>query len=121
MTPTTPRGELKSHSVGPDRPHVAEPALAPDGRSAPKAVGRQAVLSALRSDGQQGDGRYPVAWLHITAPPDWQAMPTATSKCSCGRDRSAVGRRRVLALIADHEAHKTVCPLRAPQEGRTAA
>ncbi|MEU5274184.1 DUF1922 domain-containing protein [Streptomyces hygroscopicus] len=48
-------------------------------------------------------------------------MPTATSKCSCGRDRSAVGRRRVLALIADHEAHKTSCPLRSTQEEKNAA
>ncbi|MBD3004331.1 hypothetical protein IEJ02_09485 [Streptomyces sp. 5-10] len=62
-----------------------------------------------------------MAWLHITAPPDWQAMPTATSTCSCGRDRSAVGRRRVLALIADHEAHKTSCPLRSSREEKNAA
>ncbi|MEU8872406.1 hypothetical protein AB0D24_14760 [Streptomyces javensis] len=121
MTPTPPRRHLKSPSATPDRPQAAERAPVPDGRSAPEVVGRQAVPSALRSDEQQGDGRYPAAWLHITAPPDWRAVPTATSKCSCGRDRSAVGRRRVLALIADHEAHKTTCPLRTPQEGRNAA
>ncbi|MEU1941634.1 hypothetical protein ABZ554_04025 [Streptomyces sp. NPDC020125] len=62
-----------------------------------------------------------MAWLHITAPPNWRATPTATSKCACGWDRIAVGRRRVLALTADHEAHKNACPLRTPQEGRTAA
>ncbi|WP_458087034.1 hypothetical protein [Streptomyces malaysiensis] len=111
----------KSHTSTPTGPRPAKPALAPSGRSAPKDVARQGVPSALRSDQQQGDGRYPVAWLHITAPPDWRAVPTATSKCACGRDRSAVGRRRVLALIADHEAHKTACPLRTPQEGATAA
>ncbi|MBP8539773.1 DUF1922 domain-containing protein [Streptomyces sp. MK37H] len=82
---------------------------------------RQGVPSVSGLDGQQGDGRHPVAWLHITAPPDWQATPTATSKCACGRDRSAVGRRRVLALVADHEAHKTSCPLRSSQEEKNAA
>ncbi|WP_448329988.1 hypothetical protein [Streptomyces sp. DSM 41534] len=88
---------------------------------APEGAARQGVPSAPGSDGQRGDGRYPIAWLHITAPPDWQAMPTATSTCACGRDRSAVGRRRVLALIADHEAHKTSCPLRSSQEEKNAA
>ncbi|MBI0298733.1 hypothetical protein JBE04_30815 [Streptomyces sp. PRKS01-29] len=111
----------KSPTSTPTGPHPAEPAPASDGRSAPRNVGRKAVPSALLSDQQQGDGRYPVAWLHITAPPDWRAVPTATSKCACGRDRNAVGRRRVLALIADHEAHKTACPLRTPQEEATAA
>ncbi|MGK3106255.1 hypothetical protein [Streptomyces sp. WAC05858] len=116
-----PHPPIKSLPSTPDQPRTAEPASAPDGRSAPKDVGRKAVPSALRSDRQQGDGRYPVAWLRITAPPDWRAVPTATSKCACGRDRIAVGRRRVLALIADHEAHKNACPLRSSREGRTAA
>ncbi|QFR02614.1 hypothetical protein F9278_17635 [Streptomyces phaeolivaceus] len=60
-----------------------------------------------------------MAWLNIVAPRG--ATPTATSKCLCGRDRSAVGHRRVLALITDHTAHRDTCPLRTPQEGRTAA
>lgn len=115
------RPPIKSLPGTTDQTSPAEPAPAADGRSAPEVVGRKAVLSARRPDGHQGDGRYPVAWLHITAPPDRRAVPTAHSGCACGRDRSAVGRRRVLALIADHEAHKTVCPLRTPQEGRTAA
>ncbi|MFE2466788.1 hypothetical protein [Streptomyces mirabilis] len=84
----------------------------------PKGVA-EGVPTAVRPDPQQGDGRYPVAWLHICAPRG--AVPTATSKCLCGRDRSAVGRARVLALITDHEAHRDTCPLRTPQEGRTAA
>ncbi|MFE2181120.1 hypothetical protein [Streptomyces sp. NPDC059455] len=116
-----PHPPLKSLPNTTDQPRAAKPAPSRDGRSAPKDVGRKAVPSALRPDQQQGDGRYPVAWLRITAPPDWRAVPTATSKCACGRDRSAVGRRRVLALIADHEAHKDACPLRTPQEGRAAA
>ncbi|WP_371645974.1 hypothetical protein [Streptomyces mirabilis] len=84
----------------------------------PKGVA-EGVPIAIRPDPQQGDGRYPIAWLHICAPRG--AVPTATSKCLCGRDRSAVGKARVLALIADHEAHRDTCPLRTPQEGRTAA
>ncbi|MFE5122916.1 hypothetical protein [Streptomyces sp. NPDC056669] len=121
MTTPRPRPAGKGATPTTNQPHLAEPGSAPDGRSAPRNVGREAVPSALRSDQQQGDGRYPIAWLHITAPPDRRATPTATSKCAGGRDRSAVGRRRVLALIADHETHKTTCPLRSSQEGRTAA
>ncbi|WP_327395411.1 hypothetical protein [Streptomyces phaeochromogenes] len=60
-----------------------------------------------------------MAWLHIRAPRG--TIPTATSKCLCGRDRSATGHGKVHALIADHEAHRDTCPIRTPQEGRTAA
>ncbi|OQQ20092.1 hypothetical protein B0675_01350 [Streptomyces sp. M41(2017)] len=74
---------------------------------------------AVRPDSQTGDGRYPVAWLRITAPGG--ATPTATSTCRCGRDRSAVGHTRVHALITDHKAHRDTCPLRNLQEGRDAA
>ncbi|MFJ2195273.1 hypothetical protein [Streptomyces violaceusniger] len=112
---------MEGQPDSPTGPRTAKPAPAASGNSALKVVGRKAVPSALRSDEQKGDGRYPVAWLHITAPPNWQAVPTAHSWCACDRDRSAVGQRRVLALVADHEAHKTTCPLRTPQEGRTAA
>ncbi|MEE6269506.1 hypothetical protein V2E29_28225 [Streptomyces diastatochromogenes] len=49
------------------------------------------------------------------------ATPTATSKCLCGWDRSAVGQRRVLALIEAHTAHRDTCPLRTHQEGTEAA
>ena len=96
----------------------------PDGGRGTKNDGRQAVLSALPPDQppsapSPGDGRFPVACLHIRAP--YGATPTATSKCLCGRDRSAIGRPKVLALIADHAAHRDVCPLRTTQEGRNAA
>ncbi|PZH10610.1 hypothetical protein C1I97_13940 [Streptomyces sp. NTH33] len=60
-----------------------------------------------------------MAWLHITAPRG--AVPTATSQCACGRDRSAVGHAKVRALITDHHDHRTACPLRNPEEGRAAA
>ncbi|MET7731204.1 hypothetical protein ABZT02_07525 [Streptomyces sp. NPDC005402] len=85
----------------------------------PTGAARKGVRTAVGPDPQAGDGRYPVAWLSISAPRG--ATPTATSKCLCGRDRSAVGHRRVLALIADHTAHRDTCPLRTPQEGRAAA
>ncbi|MFF8944536.1 hypothetical protein ACF1A5_20140 [Streptomyces sp. NPDC014864] len=52
-----------------------------------------------------------MAWLHITA----------TFRCLCGRDRSAVGHRRVHALITDHHDHRATCPLHTAQEGSAAA
>ncbi|WP_413115186.1 hypothetical protein ACK1X7_15200 [Streptomyces sp. CY1] len=110
----------RPHTTG-IRPQDAVQAPPKTAVGAPAGAARQGVPSVPGSDGQRGDGRYPIAWLHITAPPDWQATPTGTSTCACGRDRSAVGRRRVLALIADHEAHKTVCPLRSSQEEKNAA
>ncbi|MFE1881897.1 hypothetical protein [Streptomyces diastatochromogenes] len=85
----------------------------------PKGGARKGLLSALRPDPQTGDGRYPVAWLHIRAPRG--TVPTGTSKCLCGWDRSAVGVARVTALIDAHTAHRDTCPLRNPQEGRAAA
>ncbi|MFE7664775.1 hypothetical protein [Streptomyces celluloflavus] len=116
-TPNTP--QVKSLSPTPDSTSPAEPTPATSGRGAPRIVA-VGVLSALRPDPRPtGDGRYPVAWLHITAPRG--ATPTATSKCLCGRDRSAVGRRQVHALIEDHTAHRDTCPLRNPREERNAA
>ncbi|MGW3692060.1 hypothetical protein [Streptomyces sp. NPDC005125] len=46
-----------------------------------------------------------------------RAIPTATSTCLCGRNRSAVGRRKVIALVEEHAHHRTVCPFRTNQEG----
>ncbi|MGY1499833.1 hypothetical protein ACW4TU_25190 [Streptomyces sp. QTS52] len=85
----------------------------------PNGAARKGVPSALRPESQYDDGRRPIAWLHITAPRG--AVPTATSKCACGRDRSAVGHTRVHALIDDHTAHRDSCPLRTNPEGRAAA
>lgn len=89
-----------------------------------KGAARQGVRSA--SPGQQatappaGDGRWPVAWLTVRAPRG--AVPTAASVCVCGRDERAAGHPRVLALVADHNGHRTTCPLRHPtSERRTAA
>lgn len=110
--------KLKSSPLAATVLPVAMPTSATSGGGAPKDVARQGVLSALRPDSHQADGRYPVAWLHIAAPNG--AIPTATSKCACGHDRSAVGRHKVVALIEAHTAHRAMCPLR-NSEGRAAA
>lgn len=108
----------KSLPNTPHPAHAAKPAAHRTAVGEPKGVA-EGVPIAVRPDPQTRDGRYPVAWLNICAPRG--AVPTATSKCLCGRDRSTVGKARVLALIADHEAHRDECPLRTPQKGRTAA
>ncbi|MEU3143787.1 MULTISPECIES: hypothetical protein [unclassified Streptomyces] len=113
------RPRLEGQPSAPTGPHAAEPAVPRPVEGEPKGAARKGVVTALRPDPRKSDGRYPVAWLHITAPRG--ATPTATSKCACGRDRSAVGHGRVLALIADHTDHRNACPLRTPQEGRAAA
>ncbi|MEU8743082.1 hypothetical protein AB0C39_05465 [Streptomyces parvulus] len=116
---TPPRPSLKSLPVTPSGLSADAQAAPSPAVGEPKGVARKGVPSALRSDLQQRDGRYPVAWLCICAPRG--AVPTATSKCLCGRDRSAVGHTKVLALIEDHTAHRDACPLRTNQEGRQAA
>ncbi|MGP3685413.1 hypothetical protein ACTVZO_12000 [Streptomyces sp. IBSNAI002] len=92
-----------------DRPSPAEPAPAPNGSGAPKAVA-EGVPSSVLPDPLADDGRRPVAWLHTVAPPSYGASPSVRSWCSCGRDIFAAGRARALALIADHEQHRTTCP-----------
>ncbi|WP_258040054.1 hypothetical protein [Streptomyces sp. SM1] len=116
---TKPLSSPKSLTDTPPGPRAAEPSSARPTVGEPKGAARQGVPSAVRPDPRQEDGRLPVAWLHISAPKG--AVPTATSRCLCGRDRSAVGHRRVLALITDHTDHRDTCPLRTPQEGRAAA
>ncbi|WP_272261584.1 hypothetical protein [Streptomyces xanthophaeus] len=91
------------------RPSSAEPAVAPDGSSALKVVA-EGVPSSVRPDPHSDDGRRPVAWLHIVAPPAYGASPSVRSWCSCGHDIFAAGRARTLALIADHAQHRTSCP-----------
>ncbi|MHA5050281.1 hypothetical protein [Streptomyces sp. SD15] len=115
---TSPHPPLKSQPGTLNVPDAAAQAVPRPAMGEPKG-GAEGVLSALGPNPQQGDGRYPVAWLHIGAPKG--AIPTATSRCLCGRDRSAVGHTRVLALIVDHTAHRENCPLRTTQEGRAAA
>ncbi|MGW3423360.1 hypothetical protein [Streptomyces phaeochromogenes] len=115
--PTRPL--LKSLPAPHSGPRVAAQAALGPAVGEPTGAAREGVRTAVGPDSQQGDGRYPVAWLRISAP--GRAVPTATSKCLCGRDRSAVGHAKVLALVEDHTAHRDVCPLRINQEGRQAA
>jgi hypothetical protein len=115
---TPPRSSLKSLTATPASPHAGVAALQTT-VGEPKGAARKGVRTVLRPDPHGDDRRRPVAWLHIAAPRG--AVPTATSRCACGRDRSAVGHRRVLALIGDHTAHRDTCPLRNPQEGGAAA
>ncbi|MGX5395670.1 hypothetical protein ACWLMY_27805 [Streptomyces anulatus] len=95
----------------------ARPAPISDSGGALRVVA-EGVPTAVRPDQQTGDGRYPIAWLTITAPRG--ATPTATSICACGRNLFAAGHHKALALIADHTNHKTRCTLRTTQE-RTAS
>lgn len=110
------RSRLEGHSPTP-RLSIAGPAPASSGGGAAKGVA-EGVPIAVRPDQQTGDGRYPIAWLTISAPRG--AIPTATSVCECGRNLFAAGRRKALALIADHDDHKSRCPLRTDQEGAAA-
>ncbi|MFD5347822.1 hypothetical protein ACFWJY_29750 [Streptomyces anulatus] len=111
-----PRPRLEGHPPT-SRLKLAEPARAASSSGAPKVVA-EGVPTAVRPDQQTGEGRYPIAWLTITAPRG--ATPTATSICACGRNLFAAGHHKALALIADHTDHKTRCPLRATLE-RTAS
>ncbi|NEC92494.1 hypothetical protein [Streptomyces sp. SID12501] len=114
---TSPR--LSKSLTGPStNPRAAEPTAPRTAMGEPKGVA-EGVPNAVRPNPPHSDGRYPVAWLHICAP--GRATPTATSRCECGRNRSAVGHPRVLALIDDHTAHRDTCPLRTTTEGRAAA
>ncbi|MET9058592.1 hypothetical protein ABZX99_12335 [Streptomyces antibioticus] len=115
--PTRP--SLKSITRTPAVPQAAPQPVDTTAVGGPKDAARKGVRTAVGPEPRRGDGRYPVAWLHISAPRG--AVPTATSKCACGRDRSAVSHGRVLALITDHTAHRDACPLRTPKEGRAAA
>ncbi|MFE5936033.1 hypothetical protein ACFQ69_11665 [Streptomyces sp. NPDC056470] len=88
-----------------------------------RAVGASKVVAEgvpIGSDPHSADGPRIVGMLHVCLP-NSRATPTATSRCDCGRNRSAVGQRQVLALVNDHIAHRAVCPLLNPTEGRTAA
>ncbi|MER7577352.1 hypothetical protein [Streptomyces sp. NPDC126514] len=116
---TPPRPALKSLPATPTGPRAAAQAAPGAAVGEPKGAARKGVRTALRPDPHRSDGRYPIAWLCISAPRG--AVRTATSTCLCGRDRSAVGHTKVLALIDDHTAHRDTCPLRTNQEGRQAA
>ncbi|MFF3317055.1 hypothetical protein ACFYV5_16290 [Streptomyces sp. NPDC003035] len=115
-TPPPPR--LKSHTRTPDGPGVAERPRYLRTVGASKVVGPWAVPSG--SEPHPANGPRIVGMLHISAP-GRRAVPTATSRCECGRNRSTVGQHQVLALVDDHIAHRDLCPLLNPTEGRDAA
>ncbi|MFC9623417.1 hypothetical protein ACFTXM_26625 [Streptomyces sp. NPDC056930] len=108
-----PNPHLKCLPSTPTGPGLAERAPARSKGGAPKDVA-EGVPSSVHSDQQTGDGRYPIAWLTISAPRG--AVPTATSVCECGRNLFAAGHRKALALIDDHNRHRTRCPLRTTEE-----
>ncbi|MEU8787870.1 hypothetical protein [Streptomyces sp. NPDC048643] len=82
----------------------------------------EGVPNAGRPDPSKDDGRRPVAWLHIVAPPSWSVTPSARSWCTCGYERHAIGRAAVLQLVAAHDEHRTACTLlNSTSEGRAAA
>ncbi|MDQ0941791.1 hypothetical protein QFZ67_003496 [Streptomyces sp. V1I1] len=116
-TPLHPplEGHTRANGLHPAQPALPEAAL---GVSKDVAEG---VPAAVRPDTQQGDGRYPIAWLRVTAPTSWCRIALGHAWCRCGFERSAKGKSDVLRLIETHAAHRDVCPLRTPQEGRTAA
>ncbi|MEU1490359.1 hypothetical protein ACFYPA_17395 [Streptomyces sp. NPDC005775] len=111
------RRHLKSRPATTTGPRIAEPAPGASGSGAAKVVA-EGVRIAVRPDQHARDGRYPIAWLTISAPRG--AIPTVTSVCECGRNLFAAGQRKALALITNHADHKSRCPLRTDQEGAAA-
>ncbi|MEU3465955.1 hypothetical protein ABZ721_39215 [Streptomyces sp. NPDC006733] len=62
-----------------------------------------------------------VAWIRIVAPDYYTERVSAHAWCTCGFERRATTRRGVLAVVEQHLAHRTLCPLRNPAEGSRAA
>ncbi|GAX53125.1 hypothetical protein [Streptomyces olivochromogenes] len=115
------RPPLKSITPTAATPHAAPQPVDTPAAGEPKGVA-EGVPIAVRPDPHPGDGRRPVAWLHIVAPPSWGITPSARSWCTCGYERQAIGRAAVLQLIAAHGEHRTACPLlNSTSEGRTVA
>ncbi|WP_245239962.1 hypothetical protein [Streptomyces erythrochromogenes] len=100
-------------------PRSAELTLAADGSGAPRVVA-EGVPSARRSGPRPGDGRRIVGWLVMRAP-NAGTTPRVRSWCVCGRNLGAVGYGAGGRLIADHKAHRDVCPEQAAEEDRRAA
>ncbi|MFJ3527286.1 hypothetical protein [Streptomyces sp. NPDC090132] len=115
-----PHPPLKSIPT-PGKPQDATQPVDVKSVGGPKGVA-EGVPTAVRPDPRRDDGRRPVAWLHIVAPPSWSVTPSARSWCTCGYERHAIGRAAVLQLVASHDEHRTACPLLNPElEGRAAA
>ncbi|MET9483512.1 hypothetical protein [Streptomyces sp. NPDC006638] len=116
-----PDPPLKCLAFTTGRPGAAHPAALQVVGGVRKGVGREAVPAAVRPAPRRGDGRLPVGWLHIVAPPSYSATPTAHAWCACGWERRAKGRAAVLALVTAHTEHRELCPLHHPKDERTAA
>ncbi|MFI8767300.1 hypothetical protein ACIGN6_20630 [Streptomyces sp. NPDC053792] len=102
------------------RPTATRPAGA-EQPVALRAVGaRKVVAEGVPSgcDPHPVDGPRILAMLHIGAA-GRNAMPTAHSWCSCGRDLKAFGHKQVARLADDHARHRNQCPLLA--QGKEAA
>ncbi|MGW5479678.1 hypothetical protein [Streptomyces sp. NPDC004008] len=120
--------EKPSLSAVPVGPRLA--AVGPVGGRGTKGDGRQAVLSALRSDPHPAPGARHGAdvptperpGIRIYAPPVYRShddgarwskrysgAPTAVYACLCGQTGTATGQRAVAALVAEHDAHKHAC------------
>ncbi|MGA4978077.1 hypothetical protein [Streptomyces cinereoruber] len=78
-----------------------------------RAVGARKVVAEGVPSGSEphpDPGPRILAMLHIGAP-GRNAMPTAHSWCSCGRDLKAFGHQQIARLAADHARHRVQCPL----------
>ncbi|RSS80728.1 hypothetical protein EF918_12765 [Streptomyces sp. WAC06614] len=118
MTPRDP-ARLEGHARTPAGSSSAEGALTTNGRSAPKGAA-EGVVVALLPDPRPDDGPRIVAVLRLVAP--FRGTPWAHAWCACGTwDERATGLRGCKALEARHARHRSVCPLRAPREGRRAS
>ncbi|MFF4210714.1 hypothetical protein ACFYZE_15430 [Streptomyces sp. NPDC001796] len=116
--------EKPSPSVVPAGPRLA--AAGPGGGRGTKGAGRQAVLSALRSDPHPAHGADDPTperpGIRIYAPPVYRShddgarwskrysgTPTAAYACTCGQTATVTGQHAVAALAAEYDAHKYAC------------
>ncbi|MEW2315218.1 hypothetical protein [Streptomyces bauhiniae] len=138
--PASPR--LKSLTT-PSGPPAATPAAPPAAVGELKGAARKGVVTALRTKKFAASDLHPSAdptpdqpGLRIFAPPVYRdhwdgarwstregSPPSAAYACGCGQTGTARGARRVAALVAEYDAHKSICtgtPTASP-EGRAAA
>ncbi|MFJ2783612.1 MULTISPECIES: hypothetical protein [unclassified Streptomyces] len=90
----------------------AGPASAAPGGRAGRVVA-EGVLSG--SEPRPVDGPRVLAMLRIGLA-GRNAVPTAHSWCSCGRDLQAFGHQQIARLADDHARHRDRCPLLAHGE-----
>ncbi|MGW3634181.1 hypothetical protein ACWD7F_29205 [Streptomyces sp. NPDC005122] len=128
---------LKSITTAPDRPPAAPQPVDTAAVGEPKGAARQGVRKS--PDPHPSDTGNPTPdcpGIRISAPPVYRhpndggrwskrygSTPNAAYACPCGQTHTATGALAVAALVADYDAHRSVCtgtptPL---AEGRTAA